>query len=41
MNTEVKIVKKVELNLNNNEDFDQYINDMAIKEVKEAVKYFE
>ena len=43
MNTEANKTPNIrigELNLNRNEDFDQYINDMAIKEVKEAVKYF-
>lgn len=39
MNTKVN-TKKKELNLNNNEEFDAYINDMETKEVKEAVKYF-
>lgn len=39
MNTKVN-TKKTELDLNNNEDFAQYINNMEIKEVKEAVKYF-
>ena len=39
MNTNVEI-KKTELNLNNATDFNQYINDMETKEVKEAVKYF-
>ena len=39
MNTIIKI-KKTELNLNNAMDFNQYINDMETKEVKEAITYF-
>lgn len=39
MNTNIEI-KKTELNLNNAMDFNQYINDMETKEVKEAIAYF-
>ena len=39
MNTNVKS-EKIELNLNNATDFNQYISDMETKEVKEAVAYF-
>lgn len=40
MDTKVEI-KKMELNLNKATEFNQYINDMKMKEVKEAVEYFE
>ena len=40
MNTKVEI-KKMELNLNKATEFNQYINDMEMKEVKEAVEHFQ